>query len=234
MGAQILLLESEHAFAQKLLDWLWHAEPTWRIEWTDDTAQAIASVLKRGHDGALLSWDSCGIAVCQALRQAASPSALVILAKREAVKDRVLAMKVGADDFITKHADPKELCARVHVALLRAADRRNVAEPATLSWGPLVVCLLEQQVFLNGRIVDLTRHQWLLLVRMMRTPTTPVPPIELCQFAGIQTDAANQNLRTEMRRLRQRLGDAGGFIRALRGLGYCLTSEVEQRVGNDT
>lgn len=237
-GTRILLLEDETSFAQNLLRFLQQVEPTWKLEWMNDPQPAMGAMLAGRHDAALIDWNlgkvRSGLGFCRDLRRVLGDTALVILSAREDVEDRVLAMQAGADDFITKRAEPMELRARVHVALARAADRRGAPESATLSCGPLRVHLLKQKVFLNERAIELTRHQWLLLVRLMQQPGEAVPPRELCHFAGIQGDLSHQNLRTEVRRLRQRLGEAGSLIRALRGQGYGLKFTETQDVGNDT
>jgi two-component system OmpR family response regulator len=237
-GAKILVLEDEASFAQGLMRCLQQAEPTWLVDWHFDPGLAMEAALSSQPDVALIDWnlgnDRSGLEFLRDLRRAQKDSALIILSCRDGVEDRLLAVKAGADDFITKQVEPMELRARVHVALLRAANRRAAPEPTLLSCGPLLASLLQQQVYVYGEAIELTKHQWLLLVRMMQRPGEPVPPRELCQFAGIQSDAAHQNLRTEIRRLRQRLGRAGEAIRALRGHGYLVRHTEAQGVGNDT
>jgi len=228
-GARILVLEDESSFAHGLIRFFNQLEPTWVVDWLVDPSLAMDAALTGHHSAALIDWnlgkDRSGLEFCRDLRRAQKDSALIILSAREAVEDRVLAIEAGADDFITKRVEPMELRARIHVALVRAAHRR-VAKPSTLlSYGPLHACLLRQQVYLQGKPIELTKHQWLLLVCMMQRPGEPVAAEELCRFAGIQSGASHQNLRTEMRRLRQRLEGAEHLVHALRGRGYCLRQD---------
>lgn len=236
-GARILLLEDEASFAHGLKRFLGQVEPAWCVEWLDDPDAAMETALADQFDVALIDWNlgkaRSGLEFCRDFRRTRPECALVILSVREEIEDRVQAIQAGADDFVTKGLEPAELRARIHVAMARNA-RRKGQDFTQLSCGPLVASLLRQELLLNGQSVELTKHQWLLMVRLLHRPGEPVPAHELCQFAGIQSDASHQNLRNEMRRLRQRLGEAGALICALRGHGYQLSCVEAHRIRNDT
>src|SRR5206468_185223 len=141
-----------------------------------------------------------GLETCREIRRRGFDGPVVMLTAREGVHDRVEAVKAGADDHIVKHLALQEIRARIQVAISRREMRGEV-----LQWAELRLDLCAQRLTVRRVAVELTKHQWLLILRLMHAGGELVSSTELCQFAGIEPAQNYKNLRTEMHRLRFRL-----------------------------
>jgi two-component system, OmpR family, KDP operon response regulator KdpE len=109
--------------------------------------------------------DLDGLEVCRQLRQRGD-TPIIVLSAREAERDKVAALDLGADDYVTKPFGPDELLARVRVALRRSAGE---PEPAgQLTRGDLVVDFDKRRVLRNGDEIRLTPKEFELLVYLAR------------------------------------------------------------------
>ncbi|HUH04868.1 MAG TPA: response regulator transcription factor, partial [Kofleriaceae bacterium] len=170
--------------------------------------------------------DISGFEVCRRLR--ASPTTadlpVLVLSARDSEVDRVVAFEVGADDFMGKPFSVREMTLRVE-ALLRRAHPAPVGpcSEARLARGELCLerdrrrCLVgEREVALSTTEFDLLRT---LMERHGRVQTRERLLSDVWDASG---QICLRTVDTHVKRLRQKLGDAGGLIRTVRGVGYCL------------
>ncbi|MDW8186368.1 MAG: response regulator transcription factor, partial [Anaerolineae bacterium] len=108
-----------------------------------------------------------GFEICRMLRRE-SGVPIIILTARVEEEDRVVGLELGADDYITKPFSPRELVARVRAVLRRAQG--EVAPPAVIRIGDLVIDLDRREVRAGGREVHLTPTEFELLATMARHP----------------------------------------------------------------
>lgn len=143
-----------------------------------------------------------GIAVIERLREHSNVP-IIVLSVRENEADKVRALDVGADDYLTKPFGMDELLAR-----LRAALRRHTLEPdtAVIEAEQLRVDLRAKQVFIDGEPVHLTRIEWSLVEVLVRNAGRLVSSRELLQQVwGPQYGTETNYLRVYMTQLRRKL-----------------------------
>ncbi|HEX5503889.1 MAG TPA: response regulator transcription factor [Thermomicrobiales bacterium] len=163
-----------------------------------------------------------GFTVCREIR-ARSEVPIVVLSGRRREQDRVRALDLGADDYLTKPFSHDELLARV-----RAALRRPHLAPAAarLIVGDLDIDLAARRVSLRGRAIRLTPTEFALLAELARQPGRVVPQRELLQRVwGPAYGAESDYLYAYLHRLRRKLAAGPGappYLRTEPGVGYSL------------
>ncbi|MDB5099466.1 MAG: two-component response regulator [Cyanobacteria bacterium RYN_339] len=164
-----------------------------------------------------------GIALCRRLRQSGSGIGVLMLTALDAVDDRVEGLNAGADDYLVKPFEFKELLAR-----LRALTRRHAPIRLNrLQVRELVVDLDGGTVEWAGNPMSLSRKEYMLLVYFMRHPGQLVTPEQIIESAwDAESDASADVVRTHLKNLRKKIEAAGGppLIRTVHGMGYRLES----------
>lgn len=163
--------------------------------------------------------DMSGFEVLKQIKRRQDEAPVMLLTARDAVKDRVLGLDLGADDYILKPFEPSELAARIRV-LLR---RRSSASSSTLVAGALVCDQATGSVTINGRPVVLRRREWALLVCLLSKVGKVVAKERLAEeMFGLDEPVSPNALELYVARLRKKLQPDGPEIRTLRGLGYMI------------
>jgi two-component system response regulator CpxR len=167
-----------------------------------------------------------GFEVLRRIRTASSISVLLLTARGEDV-DRIVGLEIGADDYLSKPFNPRELLARV-----RAILRRTAASPVRQDQGVLRTQGLElnsaaRSVVLNGTKIELTDVEFALLEALMRAPGTVVSREEISEgVLGRKFHPFDRSLDMHVSRLRRKLADNGApdaQVKTIRGVGYQLT-----------
>lgn len=170
--------------------------------------------------------DANGLDLCREWRSADRELGILVLSARGDPMDRVLGLEMGADDYLAKPFEKRELVARVR-ALLR---RRQPVAPATpdLHCGALTVHPLRREVSVQGQPVPLSSIEFKLLVELIRTPGDPVSREQLS--AAVQSGGYRPLDRTvdvQVGRLRKRLAavlPGLDWIETVRNEGYALVA----------
>lgn len=164
--------------------------------------------------------DGSGTEVLRGIRQSGSVTPVLMLTARGDVEDRVAALDIGADDYLVKPFDLRELEARV-----RALTRRSGPERAGLvEYGDLVFDPAGQTVTLSGAPLDLTRREVNLLETLLANRGRVVAKERIFErMFGFNDEEVGLNaVEIHVARLRRKLGGSRVAIRTLRGLGYQL------------
>jgi two-component system response regulator CpxR len=144
--------------------------------------------------------------------------------------DRIVGLELGADDYLPKPFNPRELLARVKAILRRTTDGDR-AEPAMLESGPLRADTQRREVWLQDKLLNLTNAEFVILVSLMREPGGIVSREALTKLAlGRQLLPDDRSLDTHISNLRRKLNqgkDDTGSIRSIRGTGYMLVPAQE-------
>jgi DNA-binding response OmpR family regulator len=158
-----------------------------------------------------------GLTLVRRLRGAGKTLPTLILTARCTLNDKVKALDLGADDFLSKPFEPAELAARC-----RALMRRAGGALGTIKLNRMHVDLVGKRLTIDEAEVELTAREWLLLECLVRRTGQIVSKERVQQaVASPEQDITPNAVEVHVSRLRAKLGDAA-VIRSLRGLGYRL------------
>ena len=161
-----------------------------------------------------------GFEVCKAIRSEHAIPIIMLTAKTD-LMDKVVGLELGADDYLTKPFEPRELVARIH-SVLRRSDLYEKDD--VLSFGTLEIHTTRREVKLNGNPLDLTTNEFDALLLLVRHPGRVLNRDEILQeLRGMDCEAFNRSVDITMSRLRQKLMDnpkSPQFIKTIWGSGY--------------
>jgi DNA-binding response OmpR family regulator len=163
-----------------------------------------------------------GLEVCRRI-QAERPVPILMLTARDDETDLLIGLAVGADDYMAKPFSMRELAARVHALLRRAAkiQPETAAAPPTLRLGDLEINQAERRVLRAGVEAHLTPTEFDLLVHLAGNPRTVLPRERLLADVWGWADASGtRTVDSHIKGLRRKLGS--DLIRTVHGVGYAL------------
>ena len=165
-----------------------------------------------------------GFAVCRQIRQGASPwrdVPVLMLTARGELSDRVVGLELGADDYLPKPFEPRELAARLQTILRRARPAAPAA-PGLLQFDGLQIDLARRAVVCLGQPVELTGTEFELLVLLARAPQRVFDrDAILNHLRGRDADLYTRAVDLLVSRLRRKLAPLEA-IKTLRNAGYAL------------
>lgn len=164
-----------------------------------------------------------GFHLCRKVREK-SDVGIIVLSARRGETDKVRALNLGADDYLTKPFSMRELMARVH-ALLRRVERAaefasRPADEAPEVIGDLSVSRAERRVWHDGAEIHLTPTEFTLLVYLVDRPRTICTREQLLDALWGWADGGTRTIDSHVRSLRRKLG--ADLIRTVHGVGYAL------------
>jgi len=219
--SKVLLIEDDEELGAQVADHLRAAgyEPTWVKDGDEalavDPAPFALVVLDLMLPGAY------GMDVLRAYRRRDDTPVLVLSARHDTV-DKVQALELGADDYLTKPFWPEELIARVHARLRRPVLQRD----GRLEVGALALDLEGRRLSIDGRPVELTRAEFDLLAALARRPGAAVPRSWLADHVlDPEKDGTERTLDVHVSRLRKKLGPHAACVKTVWGVGYRLETE---------
>lgn len=165
--------------------------------------------------------DMSGMDVCKALRSENRTShvPIIMLTARDDEIDRVLGLEFGADDYITKPFNARELVLRIKSILKRVYATPEPKEQ--FQYGCLSVNLANHAVLVKDQEVELTLTEFKLLARLIESPGKIKPRDVLLEQIWEYGDGVfSRTIDTHIQRLRSKLMDAGEYIETVRGVGY--------------
>ena len=161
-----------------------------------------------------------GFEVLKRIR-AGSPVNVLLLTARGDDVDRIIGLEIGADDYLPKPFNPRELLARMR-AILRRHNAAPASDAAVLRVQDLVLDTATRQVLQNGKNLDLTDIEFGLLETLMRSPGKVVNRDELSETVlGRKFDPFDRSLDMHVSRLRRKLAQEDQ-VKTIRGVGYQL------------
>ena len=160
-----------------------------------------------------------GFEVCRQLRAENNPIAILILTARDEDIDKILGLELGADDYLTKPFNPRELVARVKAILRR--DRKPANDEAQLSLGNLSIDPVSREVRIENRTLDLRTQEFDLLLTLMRQPGRVFTREQLLQQAwGFDFYGQTRTVDVHIAHLRKKLNGSSVKIETVTGVGY--------------
>jgi DNA-binding response OmpR family regulator len=178
-------------------------------------------------DVVLLDWrlpDGEGIDFLKELRKTSDVPVLMVTARVDVI-DRVLGLEIGADDYVTKPVEPRELLARVKARLRRPGKEPAPAAERILEAHDIRVDLHTREVTFREQPVTFTKMELELLVFLLKNPGRVFSREELLnQVWGFERSPTTRTVDTHVAVLRQKLSPA--LFESVRGIGYRLVRDL--------
>jgi two-component system alkaline phosphatase synthesis response regulator PhoP len=226
MSLPILLIEDEPGLVMTISDLL--AGEGYQVESASDGEGGLAKATSGKF--ALIILDvmlpkKTGFEVCRQLRQSGIDTAILMLTAKTQVVDRVVGLKLGADDYLTKPFEPAELLARVE-ALLRRVNKENRAEVRNFQFGDIEIDFERAEVRKSGAPLALAAKELQLLRYLVNHRDRVVPREEILQEVWeYDSEVSSRTIDVHIAWLRQKLDNPQNprYIQTVRGKGYRFT-----------
>ncbi len=209
---KVLLVEDDVHLGDALKRYL--EKNGFECEWVEDDRDVMLFLNSTVFDIVVLDLIlkySKGEDILKAIKKKYALPVIIMTAKAQ-IEDKEVCFSLGADDYIVKPFDPKELILRINTVCKRyyAMDVVRV--------GDVEIDLNKKTVKKNGRLVNLTNRDWQLLELLVRNRGKVVSTETIISYIWPEGDAAFDSVRTYVKRLREALGK--DFIKNLKGRGY--------------
>ena len=223
MTQRVLIIEDDARLAGMVRDYLGTAG--YRVTIAGTGAAGLQQLAREAFDAVILDLmlpDMDGLDVCRQIRTKDATPVLMLTARGEPM-DRVIGLEIGADDYLAKPFEPRELLAR-----LRAILRRGVHAPAAdvLRFGRLEIDRAARAVRLDGEVRPLTSYQFALLLALAEHAGRVMSREALMDLVkGEQLEAFDRSIDVHVSRIRQAIEDdpkAPKRVITVRGAGYVL------------
>ena len=225
---QLLMIEDDARLAQMVGEYL--TQSGFGFTHAADGASGLEQLQQRSPDLVILDLmlpDTDGLEVCRRIRALpnglAKVSVLMLTAKGDPM-DRIVGLELGADDYLPKPFEPRELVARLQ-AVLRRGGRGGPADATpAVKVGPLEIQWDARATRLHGRPLELTTAEFELLGLLVKNRERVLTRDRILEATrGLDWEAYDRSVDVLVSRLRQKLGDDPRrpvFIKTVRGLGY--------------
>lgn len=171
--------------------------------------------------------DDDGFSVCRQIR-ARSATPIIMLTARGEPTDRIVGLELGADDYLSKPFEPRELLARVH-AVLRRTHGDATPDAPVLAIGALCLRPNQRTVHLDGQPIELTSTEFDILAALMRAAGRVIPRERLLTEArGEGFGSLDRAVDMHISHLRRKLGDDPRrpvWIKTVRSIGYMMPKD---------
>ena len=201
----------------------------WSVSTAPNGAMGEAALLHDRPDVVLLDVmlpDANGIDLCRRWHEAQPDLGILMLTARGDPIDRILGLELGADDYLPKPFEKRELVARLRALLRRRVPRAAPDAETTLTIGTLRIDLLRREASVAGQAVPLTSIEFKLLLELARRPGQAVTREQLSNAAQAGSyRPLDRSVDVQVGRLRRRLAAVAGgsdWIETVRGEGYAL------------
>ena len=168
-----------------------------------------------------------GFDVCKKIRQDSNVPVIMLTARGDPM-DRIVGLELGADDYLAKPFEPRELVARIQAVLRRLNTSTTVSRR---TYGRLTIDPRKRVALIDNTTIELTTNEFTALWLLARHPGEVLDRDRILQeLRGIDSDAFNRSVDITMSRIRQKLGDdpkAPAYIKTVWGTGYVFIGETD-------
>jgi DNA-binding response OmpR family regulator len=226
VAGRILLVDDDERLAGMISEYL--GEAGYRVSRAATGAAALGALRRDAFDGVILDLtlpDMDGLEVCRALRESSDVPVLMLTARGEAM-DRVVGLELGADDYLPKPFEPRELLARLRAILRR---RSAAGKSDVLRFGRLEIDRDARVVRLDGAEKPLTANQYALLVVLAENAGRVLSRDAIMDLLKGETlEAFDRSIDVQISRIRALIEDdpkAPRRILTVRGAGYVFARQ---------
>lgn len=234
--SRILVVDDDRELVELLKEYL--VPEGFTIDTAYDHSTGLAKAL-RGEDD-LIVLDvmlpgGSGFELLKKLRGASSNTPVLLLTARGEAVDRIVGLEIGADDYLAKPFDPRELLARIRAIFRRTQSKvNNSSQEDVTTVGDVSLSQSTRTVKANGQPVDLTSVEFNVLEMLLRNAGTVVTREELAQVAlGRPLAPFDRSVDVHVSKLRKKLGggeeEAENKIKTVRGVGYIFAATPARR-----
>ncbi|KQV95771.1 response regulator [Rhizobacter sp. Root1221] len=236
MTTRLLLIDDDARLSAMVADYL--RGSGYEVAVAGSLAEGREAIATGTHDALVLDLmlpDGDGLDLCRELRGNARTRQLplLMLTARGEPMDRIVGLEMGADDYLPKPFEPRELLARVKALLRRAAP--TPAGDELLRFGRLEIDLGERAARLDGKVCDLTSHQFDLLVVMAQSPGRVLSRDQIMDLLkGHPMEAFDRSIDVHISRIRAVIEDDPKNPRrvlTVRGAGYVFAKKQDAENG---
>ncbi|MBU2583246.1 MAG: response regulator transcription factor [Alphaproteobacteria bacterium] len=231
MVQHLLLIEDDERLARMICDYLEGAG--YRLRHANTGAEGLALQREQPFDAIILDLmlpDMDGLDVCRSVRAEARTPILMLTARGEAM-DRILGLEMGADDYLPKPFEPRELLARLKAILRRAGGNSPVGDSDVLRFGRLEIDRGAREARLDGEACQLTGHQFEMLRALAEHPGRVLTREQIMDLVrGENLEAFDRSIDVHISRIRQAIEDNPKEPRRIitvRGAGYVFAKAQE-------
>ncbi|MFC7460805.1 two-component system response regulator OmpR [Hydrogenophaga defluvii] len=176
-----------------------------------------------------------GLSICRRLRAANDRTPIIMLTAKSEDVDRIVGLEVGADDYLGKPFNPRELLARIHAVLRRRPPPEVPGAPSleqqVVKFGPFEFDLGQRTLRKSGEDVPLTTGEFAMLKALVRHPRQPLSREKLAQLArGREFEPFDRSLDVQMSRLRKLIetdAAAPRYLQTVWGVGYVFVPDEQ-------
>lgn len=221
---RILLVDDEVELTAPLSNVL--LKEGYQVDVADNGRTGLQLVLEKVYDLVILDWMlpyKSGIEICQKLRSLGKTTPVLFLTAKDTVDDRVMGLDVGADDYLVKPFQLRELLARVRALLRRSPTLDPTVIQERLKVADLELDSDNQVAYRQGRAISLSEKEVLLLSYFMVHPGQLLTHEQIYQHLWTEKDQPNSNVLAALVRLLRRKIEADGefpLIHTVYGKGY--------------
>lgn len=174
-----------------------------------------------------------GLAICRRLRGDKNDMPIIMLTAKGDDIDRIIGLEMGADDYLPKPFNPRELVARIHAVLRRRAVPPPPGAPAiqeeTVGFGNIQLNLATRELTRNGTTTQLTTGEFSVLKVLVQHPRQPLSRDKLMELArGREYDVFDRSIDVQISRLRKLVEDdptKPRYVQTIWGFGYVFVPD---------
>lgn len=231
-GASILVVDDDGQILQLVARFL--RSNGYRVHTARDGREMVSVLAETGADLIVLDLmlpGANGLDLCRELRKTSSVPVVMLTAKGEEV-DRIIGLEVGADDYLPKPFNPRELLARINAVLRRssAGPQTSIGRSRVLGFAGWRLDVLKRELTNpNAVVVDLSTGEYDLLLTFLEAPQRVLSRDYLLDAARNRAlEPFDRAIDVQVSRLRRKLGNSGDMIKTVRGAGYLFAADIER------
>ena len=228
MSDRVLIIEDDSRLAEMVQHYLGAAG--FRVDRAADGRSGLALAARDHFDAVILDLmlpDMDGLDVCRAMRARSSLPILMLTARGDAM-DRVIGLEIGADDYLPKPFEPRELLARLRAILRRS---RGGEQPDVLRFGRLEIDRGAREIRVDGEVKPLTSHQFALLLALAEHAGRVMSREALMDIVKAEPlEAFDRSIDVHISRIRAAIEDEAKRPRrvvTVRGAGYVFAKQQD-------
>jgi DNA-binding response OmpR family regulator len=170
--------------------------------------------------------DMDGFEICSKLRESHQELPIVIVSARGQDMEKIMALELGADDYVVKPFNPLELVARIRSVLRRTHQAVPKQPTNRMEMGPFVLELKTQRLYKNAKLLKLTAREYQLMKLFLERPGEPITRDDLLdEIWGLNYFGDPKTVDVHIRRLREKIEDdpsQPAHLKTIWGFGYCF------------